>query len=257
MTKTIQASPDQQLTVAALKGGNPVEFRKVLSAGFRGLITGEVLPKVETLDMDIERLNSWHDELDCAITIAAMLAGLTADTTSLLRSGKSTSDDRAEHVHNCSTQVLKIVKFVAENVRDCKLFDIVEVIFFLKLLFLKKYQNHSFRFQVFVGIATNELSNTTLDYTAQKQILEKVVQYGHPSNAVHVLFKARINSFWTKSFDETAIDDAEIQQLRHAADILPRVIKVADAARHVFNMNVQVHRERYNRLIQAAAEAVE
>lgn len=109
---------------------------------------------------------------------------------------------------------------------------------------------------MFLFNATNELSSTTLDYSAQKEILEKVVKYGNQTNAVHVLFKARINSFWKKHFDGTVIDEADIQQIHHAVALFPRIIKAADAARHVFNLNVQVHRERYNRLIQAAAEAV-
>lgn len=115
------------MTVEALKSGNPGEFLKVLSTGFCQLILDQGVFKIETFGMDVDRLHNLYDELDCATTITAMLAGLTADTTRLLRAGKSTSDDRAEHVLNCSTQVLKIVKIVAENVKDCKLFDIAEV----------------------------------------------------------------------------------------------------------------------------------
>ena len=97
---------------------------------------------------------------------------------------------------------------------------------------------------------------TALDGTAQAMIGAKLVVYGDPLNPVQVLFKCRIVSFCVKSFNQSAIDPTDIQQLQHAADVIPSIISVADTARHIFDLNVQVHRDRYNRIIQAAVEAL-
>ena len=106
-----------------------------MSTGFFQLILDQNSVKPQTFDMDWDRLSNLNKELNYATTVASMLAGLAADSNSFLRSGKSTSDDREQHLHNCAVVTLGIVKSVGEKIKECNFANIVEVLIFLRFFF--------------------------------------------------------------------------------------------------------------------------
>ena len=109
--------------------------------------------------------------------------------------------------------------------------------------------------QVFSDILTFELSKTSLNPSEQAQMVEGVAKYADPTNSVYKIFKRRTTNYWTRTFEQVAIDPNAAQQFQGGAVIIPRIIKAAQLARLVFDKNLLVHRARYScHIIQAAID---
>ena len=111
-----------------------------------------------------------------------------------------------------------------------------------------------FEIQGLMSIITDELCKTSLDALEQKTVLTNVDRVAKPGNPVYALFKTRVVAFWKKRFAKIPMETQDTEHLQAGAILIPLITKSSDAARRVFDLNVLVHGERYNRLI---AEAVD
>jgi hypothetical protein len=92
-------------------------------------------------------------------------------------------------------------------------------------------------------------------FAEQVQIVADVTKFSDPAHDVYKIFKRRTLNFWTRSFEQVAIDPIAVQQLQMGAVIIPRIIKSAETSRIVFDKNLLVHGDRYNRhIIQAVSD---
>ena len=98
-----------------------------------------------------------------------------------------------------------------------------------------------------------ELSKTALDDDTCQEIVKTVFKYGEPSSHPYRLFKKRILKIWMMRITKSSISEGDLNGLNHGKVVIPRIVKATDMACRIFDVNIRVHGDLYNRLIRQAA----
>ena len=230
-------NPDPTVTPAALVRGTPLGYVLVVETGFCMLVlNADPLVKPDTFRMDFPCLDVMHAGLCCAATIASMLVGLTTNLKDLLP----------------QLEVETLVTLVGGNIKDCCPGHLDEVSFLFSALTICEILT---LLQVISDVLKVELSKTSLETAVQHKIVTAVLQFGDPTNPVHVVFNRRVVAYWLKAFKLE--NPFHSDPLLGGAIITQRIAKAAQLARNLFDKNVLVHRERYNRLIAQVAASMD
>ena len=107
--------------------------------------------------------------------------------------------------------------------------------------------------QVFKNSLEIELSKTALDDDTCREIMDTVSKYSESGSHLHSLFKNRISKIWMLRIAKLSISDKDLNCLNHCKVIVPRIVKSTDMASRIFDVNIRVHGDLYNRLIHQAA----
>ena len=200
-----------------LRAGNSTEFEKVLATGFCHLLLNSPNPattKPETFRFDHKQLLSIAGEIECMIDTTVLMAG--------------TAHIIGKHHLKRETQK-EILDNIGKAIKDCTSCDILNE-----------------RFGQSLDI---ELSKTSLDEAKQTKIKKTVPTFCSDENTVFNLFYIRVLEIWMKRFSKSPITEKDILGLGYGQIIIQQIIHTTDVARRIYDISVQVHGERYNRLI--------
>ena len=121
-----------------LKTGNRDEYDKVLRTGFchmllntKGYASIQPGSFPETFGFDKERMIILEDDLNCMISITALLAVTACVIKDRLKICEITFDNDEQRTKHCKTKADSIAGIVGENVKGCNTYNLKEVLFLI------------------------------------------------------------------------------------------------------------------------------
>lgn len=99
---------------------------------------------------------------------------------------------------------------------------------------------------------TSELSKTPLTEEQQESLIKDILSVCKTSTPIFVLLKSRITEAWRALFRKGVIVPNDVNDLKYNKCVTGRILNSCTRARRIFDINIAVHGERYNGLIQEA-----